>query len=103
LYVFCCSLFNSHTANIIKAYRVRLKLCLLFGILETKDFVDTLFEVIDNKSYIKEKEETSAPLPDSAAPDEAPPTENDATLAPSDQQLVTSTSKIDIKREEVNL
>ncbi|XP_060586369.1 RNA-binding protein 26-like isoform X2 [Ruditapes philippinarum] len=67
---------------------------------KTKDFVDTLFEVIDNKSYIKEKEETAAPLPDSAAPDEAPPTENDATLAPSDQQLVTSTSKIDIKREE---
>ena len=63
--------------------------------------MDTLFEVIENKSYIKQKEEVSATTPDNAAP--APPlaTESDANLTSSDQQLVTSTSKIDIKREEV--
>ncbi|XP_045205677.2 RNA-binding protein 26-like [Mercenaria mercenaria] len=68
---------------------------------KTKDFVDTLFEVIENKSYMVKKEEAPpAPdqLPDSVP--EVPPTENDATPTSSDQQLVTSTSKIDIKKEE---
>lgn len=75
----------------------------MFDILETKDFVETLFEVLENKSYIVKTEEAApAAAPASDSTPAVLPTENDATPTSSDQQLVTSTSIIDIKREEVN-
>ena len=45
-----------------------LGLSIFCSVAETKDFVEDLFEVVTNKSYIKEVETKQVPLPDTTAP-----------------------------------
>lgn len=78
---------------------------LFVSFTETKDFVENLFEVLDNKSYIVKTEETPTPAADPVPDDvpDVPPPVNDTvpTTTSNDQQLVTSTSKIDTNKGEV--
>lgn len=82
---------------------------------ETKEFVENLFEALENKAYITEAktEVERTPTQDEKTGDETPivsETTSDVTNQPADtepssteQPLVTSTSKSDLKKDEVNV